>query len=68
LSPRPHCPERFRDAGADHRRCRGARIVRGFASGAFEIHFPRRFTRVLKLLSILPDRLYFRLIARSTGL
>ena len=45
-----------------------ARIVRGFASGAFEIHFPHRFTRVLKLLSILPDRLYFRLIARSTGL
>ena len=45
-----------------------ARIVKGFASGAFEIHFPRRFTRVLKLLGILPDRLYFRLIARSTGL
>lgn len=45
-----------------------ARIVRGFARGVFEIHFPRRFTGFLKLLSMLPDRLYFGLIARSTGL
>ena len=45
-----------------------ARIVRGFAGGAFEIHFPQRFTRVLKLLRLLPDRVYFKLIARGTGL
>jgi short-subunit dehydrogenase len=44
------------------------RIVAGFASGAFEIHFPRRFTMVLKLLSLLPRRLYFPLVRRVTGL
>ncbi|MEX1166486.1 MAG: SDR family NAD(P)-dependent oxidoreductase, partial [Hydrogenophaga sp.] len=43
-------------------------IIEGFASGAFEIHFPKRFTRVLKLLSLLPYRLYFPLIRRMTGL
>lgn len=41
------------------------RILAGFAGGAFEIHFPRRITGVLKLLRLLPDRLYFRLLARS---
>ncbi len=43
-------------------------IVDGFASGAFEIHFPKRFTRVLKLLQWLPRRLYFPLVRRATGL
>lgn len=43
-------------------------IVEGFASGAFEIHFPKRFTRVLKLLQWLPRRAYFALIRRATGL
>ncbi|WP_305072777.1 SDR family NAD(P)-dependent oxidoreductase [Propionivibrio sp.] len=42
-------------------------IVDGFRSGAFEIHFPKRFTSVLKLLSKLPYGLYFRLIRRITG-
>lgn len=42
------------------------RIVRGFAGGAFEIHFPQRFTRVMKLLRWLPDRLYFSLVSRGT--
>ena len=41
--------------------------VDGFASGDFEIHFPKRFTRVLKLLSLLPYRWYFPLIRRMTG-
>jgi short-subunit dehydrogenase len=41
------------------------RIVRGFAGGAFEIHFPQRFTRVMKLLRWLPDRLYFSLVSRG---
>lgn len=43
-------------------------IVAGFGRGAFEIHFPKRFTGVLKLLSLLPRRLYFPLIRKVTGL
>ena len=43
-------------------------IVEGFARGDFEIHFPKRFTRVLKLLQWLPRRLYFPLVRRATGL
>ncbi len=45
-----------------------AAIVDGFAAGAFEIHFPKRFTRVLKALQLLPRRLYFPLVRRATGL
>ena len=45
-----------------------AAIVDGFARGDFEIHFPKRFTRALKLLQLLPRRLYFALIRRATGL
>lgn len=41
--------------------------VDGFAQGAFEIHYPKRFTRVLKLLSLLPYRWYFPLVRRFTG-
>lgn len=41
-------------------------IVAGLASGCFEIHFPRRFTRVLKLLGLLPARLYLPLVRRLT--
>ncbi len=36
-----------------------ARIVKGLDSDAFETTFPRRFTYGLKLLRILPYRLYF---------
>lgn len=43
-------------------------IVGGFARGDFEIHFPKRFTRVLKALQWLPRRFYFRLVRRATGL
>lgn len=39
----------------------------GLARGRFELHFPRRFTRVLKLLRLLPYRLYFALVRRTTG-
>ncbi|MBS0347621.1 MAG: SDR family NAD(P)-dependent oxidoreductase [Proteobacteria bacterium] len=39
----------------------------GLRTGNFEIHFPKRFTRVLKLLSLLPYRWYFPLIRRLTG-
>ena len=43
-------------------------ILRGLRAGKFEIHFPRRFTGSLKLLRLLPYRLYFALIHRMTGL
>lgn len=42
-------------------------ILEGFAGGRFEIHFPKRFTRVMKLLALLPYRWYFPLIRRLTG-
>jgi NAD(P)-dependent dehydrogenase (short-subunit alcohol dehydrogenase family) len=38
----------------------------GFAGSAFEIDYPKRFTRVMKLLAHLPYRLYFPLIRRLT--
>ncbi len=41
--------------------------VDGLGSGKFEIHYPKRFTRVMKLLSLLPDSVYFPLIRRFTG-
>jgi len=43
-------------------------ILRGWAQGDFEIHFPKRFTRWLKLLRLLPYRLYFPLVRKFTGL
>jgi len=43
-------------------------ILAGIEAGQFEIHFPRRFTRVLKALNLLPYRLYFPLVHRITGL
>lgn len=43
-------------------------IVQGWASGAFEIHFPKRFTRAMKLLRLLPYPLYFWAVRRITGL
>lgn len=43
-------------------------IVEGWAQGAFEIHFPKRFTRMMKLLRLLPYRLYFALVRRLTRL
>lgn len=43
-------------------------ILRGWARGEFDIHFPKRFTRVMKLLRLLPYRLYFAAVRRITGL
>ena len=42
------------------------RIVRGLHKTGFEIAFPRRFVFILKLLRILPYRLFFPLVARGT--
>jgi len=43
-------------------------ILRGLDRGAFEIHFPKAFSRQLKLLRLLPYRLYFAAVRRATGL
>jgi NAD(P)-dependent dehydrogenase (short-subunit alcohol dehydrogenase family) len=43
------------------------RTVRGWASGRFEIHYPRRFTLPMKLLSLLPFGVYQALVRRGTG-
>ncbi len=37
-------------------------IMKGFAKGRFEMHFPKRFTRILKLMRLLPYRIYFALV------
>lgn len=44
-----------------------AEILRGWERGAFEIHFPRRFTVAMKLLQLLPHWLYFPVVRRITG-
>jgi NADP-dependent 3-hydroxy acid dehydrogenase YdfG len=43
-------------------------ILNGLARGDFHIHFPRRFTRWLLLLRLLPYRMYFAAVRRMTGL
>jgi NAD(P)-dependent dehydrogenase (short-subunit alcohol dehydrogenase family) len=43
-------------------------ILKGWEAGAFEIHFPKRFTLWLKALSHVGDWLYFKAIRRATGL
>lgn len=43
-------------------------MLKGWASGLFDIHFPKRFTLWLKLLRLLPYRLYFPLVRKFTGL
>jgi short-subunit dehydrogenase len=49
------------DAAADE-------TLRGLAAGRFEIHYPRRFTRALKLLRVLPYPLQFWAVRRVTRL
>jgi len=44
-----------------------ARMIAGLRSSRFEITFPRRFTWQLKLLRLLPYRLYFAITRRRTG-
>ncbi|MXN64292.1 SDR family NAD(P)-dependent oxidoreductase [Stappia sp. GBMRC 2046] len=43
------------------------RIAGGLKTRAFEITFPRRFSYQLKLLRMLPYRLYFAIVAKATG-
>ena len=40
----------------------------GWARGDFDIHFPKRFTRWMKLLQLLPARAHFAAMRRFTGL
>lgn len=41
-------------------------IVQGLGSSAFEIHFPKRFTWIMRFLAMMPYRLYF-LVAKKMG-
>jgi NAD(P)-dependent dehydrogenase (short-subunit alcohol dehydrogenase family) len=43
-------------------------MLADWAKGAFDIHYPKRFTRWMKLLRVLPYRLYFPAVRRFTGL
>ena len=43
-------------------------ILQGWRAGDFQIHFPKRFTRVLQVLRVLPYRWYFALVRRATGM
>jgi NAD(P)-dependent dehydrogenase (short-subunit alcohol dehydrogenase family) len=43
-------------------------ILKGWRKGEFQIHFPKRFTRMLLLLRMLPYRWYFALVRRGTGM
>ena len=45
-----------------------ASLVKGLESGAFHIHFPKRFTNWLRFARLLPYRWYFALIHKVTGL
>ena len=43
-------------------------MLKGWAAGKFEIHFPKRFTLWLKALRHVGDAFYFKAIRRVTGL
>ncbi len=42
------------------------RIVKGLNGKRFDVHFPKRFTFILKALSCLPDSLRFKLVGKSS--
>ncbi len=43
-------------------------ILQGWRKGQFEIHFPKRFTRWMKALRLLPYAAYFAAVRRATAL
>jgi NAD(P)-dependent dehydrogenase (short-subunit alcohol dehydrogenase family) len=45
-----------------------AEILSGWRKGQFHIHFPKRFTRMLLMMRLLPYRWYFALVRRGTGM
>lgn len=42
-------------------------ILRGMETDRFEIAFPKRFARMMRLLRYLPYRTYFALVSKRTG-
>ena len=42
-----------------------AAMVRGFERGDFDIHFPKRFSWFMKMLRLLPYRIYFAIAGRA---
>ena len=57
-----HMPALITPAQAAHA------MLQGWRDGLFDIHFPKRFTRVMRLLRVLPYRWYFPLVRQYTGL
>ncbi len=43
-------------------------IIAGWERGEFDIHFPKRFTRWMKILRVLPYTAYFKVTKQFTGL
>jgi NAD(P)-dependent dehydrogenase (short-subunit alcohol dehydrogenase family) len=43
-------------------------MLLGWRQGDFQIHFPKRFTRFLQVLRVLPYRWYFAVLRRVTGM
>lgn len=43
-------------------------LIHGIERGQFHIHFPRRFTNIMRLARLLPYRLYFWLVRKVTKL
>ncbi len=41
-------------------------ILKGWAAGHFEMNFPRRFTRWMRMLRVMPDSWYFAAVRRLT--
>jgi short-subunit dehydrogenase len=42
-------------------------ILKGLSRSCFEIHFPKRFTLLMKLLRLLPNRLYFWIASKMNS-
>lgn len=57
-----HMPALIQPAQAAHA------MLKGWAKGQFEIHYPKRFTLWLKGLRVLPYRWYFALVRKATRL
>ena len=43
-------------------------MIADWGRGVFEVHYPKRFTRWMKLMRLLPYRAYFPAVRRATGL